>query len=121
MALQTNGLIIPRGMVLPLRLYHVNGGSLGAASTIVRKLKEHPIEFKERKFYEGFSDVDTDGSMISVYYTVGQPITVQRMKDGEMETQAIYSQGRCEYIIHIKEKYLECRELLGFQRKDYYH
>lgn len=109
MALQTNGLIIPRGMVLPLRLYHVNGGSLGAASTIVRKLKEHPVEFKERKFYEGFSDVDTDGSMISVYYTVGQPINVQRMKDGEMETQAIYSQGRCEYIIHTKEKYLECR------------
>jgi len=109
MALQTNGLIIPRGMVLPLRLYHINGGSLGAASTIVRKLKEQPIEFKERKFYEGFSDVDTDGSMISVYYTVGQPITVQRMKDGEMETQAVYSQGRCEYIIHTKEKYLECR------------
>jgi hypothetical protein len=109
MALQTNGLIIPRGMVLPLRLYHINGGSLGAASTIVRKLKDHPVEFKERKFYEGFSDVDTDGSMISVYYTIGQPITVQRMKDGEMETQVVYSQGRCEFIIHTKEKYLECR------------
>jgi len=109
MALQTNGLIIPRGMVLPLRLYHINGGAIGAASTIVRKLKEHPVEFKERKFYEGFSDVDTDGSMISVYYTIGQPITVQQMKDGEMQTQVVYSQGRCEYIIHTREKYLECR------------
>ena len=80
MALITNGLIIPRGMVLPLRLYHINGGSLGAASTIVNKLKQHPVEFKERKYYEGFSDVDSNGRMISVYYTIGQPITVQRMQ-----------------------------------------
>ncbi len=109
MALQTNGLIIPRGMVLPLRLYHINGGAIGAASTIVKKLKEYPVEFKERKFYEGFSEVDTDGSMISVYYTIGQPITVQQMKDGEMQTHVVYSQGRCEYIIHTREKYLECR------------
>lgn len=109
MALQTNGLIIPRGMVLPLRLYHVNGGSLGSAQTIVRKLKEHPVEFKDRKYYEGFSDVDTDSSMISVYYTIGQPVTVQRMKDDQLTTEVVYSQGRCEYIIHTKEKYLECR------------
>ncbi|MBN1327950.1 MAG: hypothetical protein JXA54_00630 [Candidatus Heimdallarchaeota archaeon] len=109
MALQTNGLIIPRGMVLPLRLFHINGGTLGSSPSIVNKLKEMPIEFKDRKYYEGFSDVDTDGNMISVYYTIGQPITVQRMQDGEMSPQVVYSQGRCEYIIHIKEKYLECR------------
>ncbi|NHJ03706.1 MAG: hypothetical protein EAX90_02705 [Candidatus Heimdallarchaeota archaeon] len=109
MALQTNGLIIPRGMVLPLRLYHINGGSIGSASTIVNKLKEHKVEFKDRRFYEGFSDVDSNGNMISVYYTIGQPITVQRMKDNELTTEVVFSQGRCEYIIHVKEKYLECR------------
>ncbi len=109
MALQTNGLIIPRGMVLPLRLYHINEGSLGAASTIVNKLKQYPVEFKKRKYYEGFSDVDSNGRMISVHYTMGQEITVQRMKDDKLKTQAVYSQGQCEYIIHVKEKYLECR------------
>ena len=109
MALQTNGLIIPRGMVLPLRLYQINGGSMGSANTIVNKLKDVPIEFKERNYYEGFDDVDSNGSMISVMYTIGQPINVQRMKDGELVTQKVYSQGRCEYIIHVKEKYLECR------------
>ncbi len=109
MALQVNGLIIPRGMVLPLRLYHVNGGTLGSAQTIVKKLKEHPVEFKNRKFYEGFSDVDTDSNMISVYYTIGQPITVQRMKDDQITNEVVYSQGKCEYIIHTKQKYLECR------------
>ncbi|MCF2143485.1 MAG: hypothetical protein K9W42_07270 [Candidatus Heimdallarchaeota archaeon] len=109
MALQTNGLIIPRGMVLPLKLFQINGGSLGSASTIVNKLKEHPVEFKERKYYEGFSDVDSNGNMISVYYTIGQPITVHRMKDGEMTPQVVYSQGKCEYIIHVREKFLECR------------
>jgi len=110
MTLQTNGLIIPRGMVLPLRLYHINGGStFGSTTSVVNKLKEHPIQFFEQKYYEGFTDVDSDGSMISVYYTIGQPIVVQRMKDGEMSTQVVYSQGRCEYIFHTKEKYLECR------------
>ncbi len=109
MALQTNGLIIPRGLVLPLRLYHVNGGSLGSAQTIVRKLKERPVVFKDRKYYEGFSDVDTDSNMISVYYTIGQPVTVQRMKDDQLTTEVVYSQGKCEYIIHTKQKFLECR------------
>ncbi|MFW9924260.1 MAG: hypothetical protein ACFFDW_13325 [Candidatus Thorarchaeota archaeon] len=109
MALQTNGLIIPRGMVLPLRLYHINGGSVGSASKITEKLAQHPVEFKERRFYEGFSDIDTNGNMISVYYTIGQPITVQRIKDGELTTEVVFSQGRCEYIFHVKEKYLECR------------
>ena len=109
MALQTNGLIIPRGMVLPLRLFHINGGTLGSTPSIVNKLKGMPIEFKDRKYYEGFSEVDTDGNMISVYYTIGQPINVQRMQDGEMSSQVVYSQGRCEYIIHVKEKYLESR------------
>jgi len=109
MALQTNGLIIPRGMVLPLRLFHINGGTLGSTPSVVNKLKEMPVEFKNRKYYEGFSDVDTDGKMISVYYTVGQPVTVQVMKDGEMSTQVVYSQGRCEYILHVKDNYLECR------------
>ncbi|NHJ84007.1 MAG: hypothetical protein FK734_01010 [Asgard group archaeon] len=109
MALQTDGLIIPRGMVLPLSLYHINGGSLGSAKTLVDKLNEHPIEFKDRKYYEGFDDADTDGSMISVYYTIGQPITVQRMQGDELTTQVVYSQGRCEYIIHVKDKFLECR------------
>ncbi|HUU79233.1 MAG TPA: hypothetical protein VMX55_12885 [candidate division Zixibacteria bacterium] len=109
MALQTNGLIIPRGEYLHLKLYHINGGSLDSASTIVNKLKEHTVEFKDRKFYEGFSDVDTNGNMISVYYTIGQPITVQRMKDNDLRSEVVYSQGKCEYIIHIREKYLECR------------
>ena len=109
MALQVNGLIIPQGMVLPLRLYHVNGGSLGNAETIVRKLKEHPVEFKNRRFYEGFSDIDTDSNMISVYYTVGQQVTVQRMKNDQLIAEVVYSQGKCEYIIHIRERYLECR------------
>jgi hypothetical protein len=109
MALQTNGLIIPRGMMLPLRLYQINGGSLGSASTIVNKLKDHPVEFIDRRYYEGFSDVDSNGKMISVYYTIGQPVTVQRMKDGELTTEVVYSQGRCEYIFHVREKFLECR------------
>ncbi len=109
MALQVNGLIIPQGMVLPLRLYHVNGGSLGNAETIVRKLKQHPVEFKDRRFYEGFSDIDTDSNMISVYYTVGQQVTVQRMKNDQLIAEVVYSQGKCEYIIHIRERYLECR------------
>ncbi|MHA1463257.1 MAG: hypothetical protein ACTSQ0_09340 [Candidatus Heimdallarchaeota archaeon] len=109
MALQVNGLIIPQGMVLPLRLYHVNGGSLGNAETIVRKLKQHPVEFKDRRFYEGFSDIDTDSNMISVYYTVGQQVTVQRMKNDQLIAEIVYSQGKCEYIIHIRERYLECR------------
>ena len=47
--------------------------------------------------------------MISVYYTIGQPVTVQRMKDNELTTEVVYSQGKCEYIIHVREKYLECR------------
>lgn len=109
MALQVNGLIIPQGMVLPLRLYHVNGGSLGNAETIVRKLKQHPVEFKDRRFYEGFSDIDTDSNMISVYYTVGQQVTVQRMKNDQLIAEVVYAQGKCEYIIHIRERYLECR------------
>ncbi|MHA1154996.1 MAG: hypothetical protein ACTSQK_02720 [Candidatus Heimdallarchaeota archaeon] len=109
MALQVNGLIIPQGMVLPLRLYHVNGGSLGNAETIVRKLKQHPVEFKDRRFYEGFSDIDTDSNMISVYYTVGQQVKVQRMKNDQLIAEVVYSQGKCEYIIHIRERYLECR------------
>lgn len=117
MALQTNGLIIPRGMVLPLRLYHINGGSIGSASTIVNKLKEHRVEFRDRKFYEGFSDVDTNGSIISVYYTIGQAINVQRMKDNELTNEVVYSQGRCEYLIHVKEKYLECRGTSWVARK----
>ncbi len=109
MALQTNGLIIPRNMYLRLSIFNINGGSLESTASIVNKLKEMPVEFKERKYYEGFSDVDTDGNMISVYYTIGQPVNVQVMKDGAMKPQVIYSQGQCEYIIHVKEKYLECR------------
>ena len=108
MALQTNGLIIPKGDYLLLRLYHIEGG-FGSTAAIVNKLKDNPVEFQNRKFYEGFDDVDTDGNMISVYYTVGQPITVQRMKGEELTPEIIYSQGRCEYIIHVKEKFLEYR------------
>jgi len=109
MGIQTNGLIIPRGMVLPLSLYHVNNGTLGSAQTIVKKLKEHPVEFKDRKFYEGFSEVEVHGNMVSVDYTIGQPISVQRIKNDELTTEVVYSQGTCKYVFHIKEKYLECR------------
>ncbi|MEA2071677.1 MAG: hypothetical protein U9O98_10370 [Asgard group archaeon] len=109
MALQTQGLIIPRGLVLPLRLYNINGGDLENVSTIIEKLQEHEIEFKENRYYEGFSEVETDGNMISALYTIGQPITVQRLKEEQLSTERIYSQGRCEYIFHVKEKYLECR------------
>ena len=109
MALQTNGLIIPRGMVLPVKLYRINGDGLGGKASVTEKLEKHPVEFKNKKFYEGFSEVDSDGKMISVIYTIGQPITVQRMKDGELTSQVIYSQGRCEYIFHLKEQFLECR------------
>ena len=112
MAQITNGLIPTPGLVLSLRLYHINGGSLGSVSSVVDKLEKQPVEFnREKKSYEGFSEIDTKGSLISVDYTVGQPIRVQRLRDGERapQSEVVYSQGRCEYRIHIRDKYLECR------------
>jgi hypothetical protein len=109
MALQTNGLIQTRGMVLSLRLYHINGGRLGSNTKIVNELKNHEVKHKENKFYEGFSEVESNGKMISALYNIGQPINVKRLKDGQIITETVYSQGQCEYIFHLKENYLECR------------
>jgi hypothetical protein len=109
MALQTNGLIIPNGLVLPLQLFHINGGKLGRSETIVEHLKQHPVEFKKNKYYEGFSEVDSNGKMISVIYTIGQPIAVKRLKGDELSREVVYSQGRCEFIFHPKQKFVECR------------
>ncbi|MBD3192381.1 MAG: hypothetical protein GF308_17210 [Candidatus Heimdallarchaeota archaeon] len=109
MALQTNGLIIPKGLMLPVRLYHINGDRVGSKNSIMEKLAEYPVEFKQRKYYEGFSEIDSDGKMISAIYTIGQPVNVQRLKDQELTRQVVYSHGQCEYIFHIKGKFLECR------------
>ncbi|NHJ40715.1 MAG: hypothetical protein FK731_11845 [Asgard group archaeon] len=109
MAIQINGLIIPRGMALSLRLYHINGRALSNTTNIINKLKEYPVELKERRFYEGFSDIELNGNIITVAYTIGQPIRIQRLKDGELTTETLFSQGNCIYVIHPKEKYLECR------------
>lgn len=109
MAIQINGLIIPRGMALSLRLYHINGRPLGNTTSIINKLKDYPVELKERRFYEGFSDIESNGNIITASYTIGQPIRIQRLKDGELTTETLFSQGNCIYVIHPKEKYLECR------------
>jgi hypothetical protein len=109
MAIQINGLIIPRGMALSLRLYHINGRSMGSTANIVNKLKDYPVDLKEGRFYEGFSDIETNGNVIQVAYTIGQPIRIQRLKDGELTTETLFSQGNCIYVLHPKEKYLECR------------
>jgi hypothetical protein len=109
MAIQINGLIIPRGMALSLRLYHINGKSMGSTASIVNDLKKYPVDMKEGRFYEGFSDIETNGNVIQVSYTIGQPIRIQRLKDGELTTETLFSQGNCIYVIHPKENYLECR------------
>ncbi|MHA1125164.1 MAG: hypothetical protein ACTSO7_09680 [Candidatus Heimdallarchaeota archaeon] len=110
MATETNGYVSHTGMVLPLRLYQINGGTVGSVNTVLNKIKSAPVEFKERKYYEGFDEWQIHGGdTVSVDYTVGQSIKVQRMKDNNIVSEQVYSQGKCKFNIHTRDKYLECR------------
>lgn len=106
---QSGELINPSGMMLPLRLYKINGGPLGSAESIEYRLKNYPVEFKNRRYYEGFSDVELDNGIIRFQFTTGQEISVQTMRDMRFRQENVYSQGKCEYLFHLDKKFLECR------------
>jgi hypothetical protein len=110
MSIEDNGTIIPSGTALSIKLFHINGGSLGSTSAIIKKLQDHEMFFKERSFYQGFSKIESNGNLVECEYYVGQPIKVYTYKDGKLESKPVFSQGKCKFIINPKEKYLVCRD-----------
>ncbi|NHJ46663.1 MAG: hypothetical protein FK733_02635 [Asgard group archaeon] len=113
-----NGAIVPAGPALSLRVYFINGGRLDSAQKIVEKLKEFELEYlKADNYYEGFFKPTINGNLVEVEYYTGQLINIYTKNNGDLNPEPIYSQGKCEYIIHPKEKFLECRHTTWAAKK----
>jgi hypothetical protein len=113
-----NGAVVPAGPALSVRVYVINGRRLGSAKNIVQKLNEHELYFKNvEKYYEGFFKPSINGDLVEVEYYTGQLINVYSKNNGDLRSEPIYSQGKCEYIIHPTDGYLECRHTTWVAKK----